>query len=1126
MHTGNPSTLRRGRTRLAALLMALVLPVTGLVVSAAEPAAAATDTGCSTADPGSGRYASTLCWFDFSGYDAAEATSPGGQEMSVSLPGGSTLTFTVRASGGGVRSNPFPTYSAAYLGNGSYTGVTGRPALYQRDSRTNTDVVLSDIVFTTPTGERSTAFSLVGADAESTDAGESIVWRSDNPIYSLTENGTDPGIGNACGSGFTGVGTQQVTCSANSSSRKTGTPILASQAPDTFSQRMVGGGRQAVAFGVLLSQVELNKQVDSRFPGDAFEIAIRDEDGTRLFDAATGATGTSATTEEQTVIATDRGATFQFSESATSGSLDRYTVSWACTRNGGSDPTLPAGRGVGAAARVQVGIGDFVSCTITNTAKPTALLLQKRASAPEDVNGNGIADAGDRITYTFDVTNTGELPMRDIRVDDPKIGAVTCPALPAGGLAPGEKITCTADAPYTATAQDQAEGAVHNTATATGTPVGTSATVTSNESSTSTPLTAPDPSLSLVKIATPHDAASFVAGQVISYRFVVTNTGNVPLRDVTVAETEFTGSGTAPTISCPDTSSQPLGVDRSMTCTASYTITQDDVNALPTPLRNTAEASGDPVGGGGRVTAPPATVEIPGNARPAIGLEKSVTPRTAHKAGDTVDYTFHVTNLGNVTLTDPSIDERVFSGTGGVPVAACPAGALNPGDSVDCTASYTLTQADIDAGAVDNTAVATATPPGGGTAESGDSSARVLIPRETGLTLEKTSQTTSYTDVGQRIDYSFVVTNTGNVSLSGVTVNEGAFSGAGSLSNVSCPADVLEGGASMTCTAEYTVQQADLDAGSIYNAATAQGTPAGSQEPVGAPPSDVTIPAEQRSALQLEKTADRAEASSGDRIAYRFRITNTGNVSVVNPQVEEVRFTGAGELSDVLCPQLVLAPGDSVDCAGFTEATDRDRAAGVIDNTAVATAHPPAGVGTPRSNESSARVKILNPAISLVKTADVERVTRAGQVVAYSFEITNTGNTTLTNPRVSEQEFTGRGTMSDIVCPAEAVLEPDQSVTCKAEYTVVAGDLTGKPLRNVATSSADDASGAAVVSNESRVELPTPAPEPSTPGTPPNGRDLAATGAQANTAIAVAAIVLLVLGAGAVAFGIWRRKRR
>ena len=73
--------------------MALAVVAAGLVsVVVASPASAATATTCSTADEGSGHYASTLCWFDFTGYDPAQANSATGQDVSVALLGGSTLS--------------------------------------------------------------------------------------------------------------------------------------------------------------------------------------------------------------------------------------------------------------------------------------------------------------------------------------------------------------------------------------------------------------------------------------------------------------------------------------------------------------------------------------------------------------------------------------------------------------------------------------------------------------------------------------------------------------------------------------------------------------------------------------------------------------------------------------------------------------------------------------------------------------------------------------------------------------------------------------------------------------------------------------------------------------------------
>ena len=64
-------------------------------------------------------------------------------------------------------------------------------------------------------------------------------------------------------------------------------------------------------------------------------------------------------------------------------------------------------------------------------------------------------------------------------------------------------------------------------------------------------------------------------------------------------------------------------------------------------------------------------------------------------------YTYVVTNIGNVTLTDPvSVDDDLAT-------VICPPALLAPGGSLSCTASYTVTQADVDGGAVINTATAT-----------------------------------------------------------------------------------------------------------------------------------------------------------------------------------------------------------------------------------------------------------------------------------------------------------------------------------------------------------------------------------------------------------------------------------
>ena len=95
------------------------------------------------------------------------------------------------------------------------------------------------------------------------------------------------------------------------------------------------------------------------------------------------------------------------------------------------------------------------------------------------------------------------------------------------------------------------------------------------------------------------------------------------------------------------------------------------------------------------------------------------------------------------------------------------------------------------------------------------------------LSLEKTADNVEGLKVGDTVTYTFVATNdSSKVELTEVSIVdlEESFTGAGELSALSCDLDapvVLAPGESLTCTAEYTVVEADLDAGKIDNVAEA-----------------------------------------------------------------------------------------------------------------------------------------------------------------------------------------------------------------------------------------------------------------------------------------------------------------
>lgn len=93
-----------------------------------------------------------------------------------------------------------------------------------------------------------------------------------------------------------------------------------------------------------------------------------------------------------------------------------------------------------------------------------------------------------------------------------------------------------------------------------------------------------------------------------------------------------------------------------------------------------------------------------------------------------------------------------------------------------------------------------------------------------GLSLSKSASPTKISAAGQTITYAFVITNTGDVPLNGIMVNE-TFSGSGTPPVISCPDPFLPVGGQIICTGAYTATQTDLNVGTITNTATASGTP-------------------------------------------------------------------------------------------------------------------------------------------------------------------------------------------------------------------------------------------------------------------------------------------------------------
>ena len=201
-----------------------------------------------------------------------------------------------------------------------------------------------------------------------------------------------------------------------------------------------------------------------------------------------------------------------------------------------------------------------------------------------------------------------------------------------------------------------------------------------------------------------------------------------------------------------------------------------------------------------------------------------------------------MTNSGNVPLT-PTYAVSDNKTTVTCPQTPVP---LLPGAFITCTATYTVTQADINAGSVVNVATASAMN-GANPVTSNQDTVTVPAVQTPALTLDKTTTTTNYDQVGDTISYSYKVTNSGNVALTP------PYAVSDNKTTVTCPQtpNPLPVGQFITCTATYTVTQADLDAGQVVNIATASAMYGAN--PVTSNQDTVTVPALQGPALTLDK---------------------------------------------------------------------------------------------------------------------------------------------------------------------------------------------------------------------------------------------------------------------------------
>ena len=654
------------------------------------------------------------------------------------------------------------------------------------------------------------------------------------------------------------------------------------------------------------------------------------------------------------------------------------------------------------------------------------------------------AKPGDAVTFTIKITNTGNVTLSKVALDDPMCGGEI--TLPVTALVPGESTTVKVT--YEITQNDIDAGKITNTATVTGTaPDDSEVTDTASDN-----VTIPEsPKIVITKTADEETIDDAEVGGEVLFSLKVTNTGNVTLSDVTVDDPQCGGRVTMP--------KTELAPDESMTATVSVTLTQTMIDSGT--LSNTASATG--TSPKGTEVESESTADVTFTESPSISIVKSpsTTKIENPRVGDEIEYDFTITNTGNVTLHDVTLTDTLLGGDMRIGKTT-----LAPGEKTTASGSYSVTQSDIDAGHRSNTATTTGTAPNDNVVTATDD-ADVSLQQNPSLMLDKSASRThiAYAHAGDQITYTLIVTNTGNVTLTDGDIVDAMFGG--SLAD-KMDKNVLAPGEKARVDVTYDVTQEDIDRGSIENSATTNWKDPNGDDVTG--DDDVKIDIDRHPEINLEKTVDGDEviesAHAGDFVDFTLTVTNTGNVTLTDVDLIDVLDGVDLDTSETATE---LAPGKVTKAHARYQLTQRDVDKGDVTNLATVSANPPTGLD-PVTDDGEAKVDTPEkPSIDIDKASDMSIMPDAlpGDVVTYTMTVTNTGNVTLSDVTIDDPMLGGVMALEK----TELLLGESTSVT--REYHVTQEDIDNGRCDNVATARATSPHGTSVEDNDTvSVEIP------------------------------------------------------
>ena len=420
-------------------------------------------------------------------------------------------------------------------------------------------------------------------------------------------------------------------------------------------------------------------------------------------------------------------------------------------------------------------------------------------------SGPATVQQGTSITYNLTVSNSGNATAFNVKIADavpsPLTGPVGTPSQGScttttntvncdlgnisGGGSATISITATVPAGQCVQIQNQATG-THEVNEQPVT-IQSSGTVTTQIEGCGSPAV---PALSVTKTA---DAASVTPPSPIGFTIAVTNSGSAAANNVTLSDTIPSVPGVTWSINGGTGAAQCSLVGNSLSCTFGtlqagqsktvHVISTATSSASCGTFTNVAVANSS--NGGSAQGQASVTVQCPSG----IDIVKN-GPATAY-VGDKITYTFDVTleqgsgPLANVQVSDPRCDPGTLTGPTGDTNGN---GLLDTGETWHYSCRHVVTDSDPDP--LPNTATVCS----GTVCDSDDHVVEILKPA---IEIVKKANPDSG-GPGEVITYTYTVTNTGDVTLFDITVDDDI------LGHI-CDIPKLEPGHSRECTGTFTI---------------------------------------------------------------------------------------------------------------------------------------------------------------------------------------------------------------------------------------------------------------------------------------------------------------------------------